>query len=161
MPTLEDVYAKFGEASEAAQLLETELGTMLFLLQAIDNGIISGSSEGIEIEKDPTRAAEIANKINRSTLGNLIKKIQGLSESVDAIELLLGKALDERNRLQHHFFRQHNFRRNSDEGRALMLRDLEAIHIVILDAYKAVMKIGGIDLDTISLPGLPTEHVPI
>ena len=27
MPTLDDVYRKFGEASEAAQLLETELGT--------------------------------------------------------------------------------------------------------------------------------------
>ncbi|TXT38473.1 MAG: hypothetical protein FD135_2869 [Comamonadaceae bacterium] len=29
MPTLSEVYAKFGEAAEAAQLLELELGTLL------------------------------------------------------------------------------------------------------------------------------------
>lgn len=28
MPSLDDVYRKFGEVSEVAQLLETELGTM-------------------------------------------------------------------------------------------------------------------------------------
>jgi hypothetical protein len=27
MPSLDDVYRKFGEAAEAAQLVETELGT--------------------------------------------------------------------------------------------------------------------------------------
>ena len=35
MPTLDDVYRKFGEASEAAQLLETELGTMLLTVGAV------------------------------------------------------------------------------------------------------------------------------
>jgi hypothetical protein len=29
--SLDDVYRKFGETAEAAQLLETELGTLLFL----------------------------------------------------------------------------------------------------------------------------------
>lgn len=29
MPGLDDIYRKFGEAAEAAQLLETELGNML------------------------------------------------------------------------------------------------------------------------------------
>jgi hypothetical protein len=29
MPTLNEVYRKFGEVAEAAQLLETELGNML------------------------------------------------------------------------------------------------------------------------------------
>lgn len=37
MPTLDDVYCKFGFASEAAQLLETELGNML---------LIAGATEG-------------------------------------------------------------------------------------------------------------------
>jgi hypothetical protein len=34
---------------------------------------------------------------------------------------------------------QHNFRRNSEEGRARMLDDLESIHDTLLHAYKAVM----------------------
>jgi hypothetical protein len=29
MPTLDDVFRKFGETAEAAQLLETELGNLL------------------------------------------------------------------------------------------------------------------------------------
>jgi hypothetical protein len=33
MLTLDDVYSKFGEAAEAAQLLETELGNMLLLVR--------------------------------------------------------------------------------------------------------------------------------
>ena len=67
----------------------------------------------------------------------------------------------ERNRLIHSFYREHNFRRNSADGRALMLRDLEAMHEKIIDAYKAVMKLSGIDLDKIQMQGLPTGHVPI
>ena len=33
MPNLDDVYRKFGETSEAAQLLETELGNILLFVQ--------------------------------------------------------------------------------------------------------------------------------
>lgn len=91
MPSLEDVYQKFGEASEAAQLLETELGTMLLFLRAVEDGIIRASDSGIEIEKDPTRATEILENINRSTLGQLVKTIQSRSQSVDTIEALLWK----------------------------------------------------------------------
>jgi hypothetical protein len=35
-PTPDDFYRKFGEASEAAQLLETDLGTMLLFLEGAD-----------------------------------------------------------------------------------------------------------------------------
>ena len=38
--TLDDVYRKFGEASEAAQLLETELGTLLLWEQAIADDLL-------------------------------------------------------------------------------------------------------------------------
>jgi hypothetical protein len=41
MPTLDELYAKFGQVSEAAQLLETDLGTMLLFLEAVDEGMIS------------------------------------------------------------------------------------------------------------------------
>jgi hypothetical protein len=41
MPTLDDVYRKFGEVSEAAQLVETELGSMLLFFGAVDEGLWS------------------------------------------------------------------------------------------------------------------------
>ncbi len=40
MPTLDDVYQKFGFTSEAAQLLETELGTILFITGAVKKNLI-------------------------------------------------------------------------------------------------------------------------
>lgn len=161
MPTLDEVYQKFGEASEAAQLLETELGTMLLFLRAAEGGLVRASDDGIEIEKDPTLAVDILDKINRATLGQLLKNLKSSTQATDAIETILLEALKERNRLQHHFYRQHNFRRNTEEGRDIMMSDLTHIHDVLLKAYKAVMLINGIDLDALSLPGLPTSHVPI
>ncbi|MGB6690252.1 MAG: hypothetical protein WBE76_20655 [Terracidiphilus sp.] len=152
LPTLDDVYRKFGFASEAAQLLETELGTLLFGEQAIAEGLLGG---------DGKRATEIMNAINRQTLGTLIKNAKGSSQSIEQIATLLELALRERNRLAHSFYRQHNFRRNSGEGRALMMKDLETIHEVILEAYKQLMLLGGIDLGALAEEPftLPRAHV--
>jgi hypothetical protein len=41
-----------------------------------------------------------------------------------------------------------------------MLNDLESIHDTLLEAYKAVMLLSGIDLDAV-IGQLPTSHVPI
>jgi hypothetical protein len=92
--------------------------------------------------------------------------VQGSTDGLDHLEALLARALKARNRLSHAFYRQHNFRRNSDEGRTIMLEDLDAIHSTLLDAYKAVMRLSGLDLDaidyeTIDLEQLPKGHVPI
>lgn len=150
---LDDVYRKFGEASEAAQLLETELGNMLFLEQGITENLIG---------EDGKRAVEIMTAINRQTLGTLIKNAKA-NQSIDEIAELLEVALKERNRLSHSFYRQHNFRRNSGEGRTLMMQDLEAIHDTILNAYKKLMLLRGADLDDLAEEPsmLPTTHLPI
>ena len=153
MPSLDDVYLKFGFASEAAQLLETELGTILFVSGAVDQNLFE--------KQDQDAATALYNSINRKTLGQLLKGVKNTSESVGHLEGLLLKALKERNRLAHSFYRQHNFRRNTEDGRQLMLDDLEKIHEVLLEAYKAVMRLSGIDLDKIEFPGLPTGHVRI
>lgn len=42
-----------------------------------------------------------------------------------------------------------------------MLQDLETMHKKIITAYKAVMKLSGVDLDKIKMQGVPTKHVPI
>lgn len=148
MPTLNDVYRKFGEAAEAAQLLETELGTMLLLSRGAEHDLFT--------EPNPELASDLYSTINRHTLGQLIKRLDRTPQSLDALETLFSKALQERNRLSHSFYRQHNFRRNSDEGRAIMLKDIESIHETLLRAYKAVMLLSGVDLDALVDSGI--EH---
>ena len=86
--TLDDVYRKFGETAEAAQLLETELGTMLLLIR--------GEEEKLIVEPNPQRAGQLHDTINRHTLGQLLKNLNSTTQSLDAIEALLCNALEER-----------------------------------------------------------------
>jgi hypothetical protein len=89
MPTLDDVYWKFGYAAEAAQLLETELGTMLMVHGGIEENLIN--------QPDPNRAAELLRQINKHTLSQLIIKLKAKNQPVANLEEVLTKALDERN----------------------------------------------------------------
>ena len=141
MATIDDVYRMFGEAAEAAQLLETELGTMLFGLNA--------AAENLFEVQNPARAAELLEGINRHTLGQLLKRLGKTTDFLEALESQLIQALEERNRLSHGFYRQHNLSRNSAHGRDIMLKDLQAIHATLLNAYKAVMLLTGVDLDAL------------
>ena len=151
MPGLEDVYRKFGEVSEAAQLPETQLGNILLTIKGIELGLFLGDRQ--------EEAREILRRINKSTLGQLLKKIDQRNRSVERTADLFAWALAERNRLSHSFFRKHNFRRNSSEGCDMMLEDLESIHETLLKAYKVALAISGVDLDSLHLPGLPTKHL--
>jgi hypothetical protein len=157
VPELHDVYRKFGEVSEAAQLLETELGNLLLLHRGAEQGLIDNPH--------PKLAYDLLGVINRHTLGQLVKGLNETAQTLDVLEPLLTNALRERNRLSHSFYRQHNFRRNSDEGRLLMLKDLESIHETLIGAYKAAMLLSGTDLDALIDAGgelhLPTGHVSI
>lgn len=153
MPTLDEVYQKFGFAAEAAQLLETELGTMLFSSGAVSANLVESP--------DPKRVRELLAFVNKQTLGQLLKGMHRSSESLADLEVQLSRALIERNRLFHSFYREHNFRRNFDEGRALMIQDLESIHTTILDAYKALMLLSGVDLEKGYGGILPADHIPI
>tara|TARA_R110001592_G_scaffold314747_1_gene590490 strand:- start:661 stop:1134 length:474 start_codon:yes stop_codon:yes gene_type:complete len=142
MPTLDDVYRKYGEVSEAAQLLETELGTMLFKNSAIETDLI--------VNPNPEKATEIYNKINKHTLGQLINKLGKKETGISQLAILLDQALKVRNKLAHSFYLQHNLRRNSDQGCAVMLDDLNGMHDQLLDAYKAVMLLQGVDLEALA-----------
>ena len=153
MATLDEVYCKFGEVSEAAQLLETELANILIMVEASQAGLLDKS--------DPEKASAIFESINRQTLGRLLEKVGRSVDEASSLDQLLTKALKARNRLSHSFYRQHNFRRNSDEGRDLMIDDLEHIHEILLEAYKAVLLLTGTNLDKIELTMLPSAHLPL
>jgi hypothetical protein len=51
-----------------------------------------------------------------------------------------------------------NIGRNSAEGRTLMLQDLERIHDVILDAYRALLMLGCFDVENTLVSDLPIVH---
>ena len=156
MAKLDEVYRKFGEVSEAAQLLETELGNLLLRHEFIDADLVE--------HPNPNRATTIYDQVNKRTLGRLIRSLGPIGDSIEGLEQLLSNALASRNRLTHSFYLQHNFRRNSDDGRDVMLRDLEAIHDDLLEAYKAILRLSGIDLEKLMESGdttLPSGYLPI
>ncbi len=152
MTTLDEVYRKFGEVSEAAQLLETELGTILLAIHGVEHNLFAGDK--------PELATEILERINKGTFGQVLKKLGASADFPGSLDQLFADALAERNRLTHSFYRQHNFRRNTEEGRAKMIEDLESMHETILKAYKAVLKLSGIDLDKLVIP-VPIKHVKL
>ena len=138
MASADDVHREFGNAAEAGQLLETHLGNMM-----LEHDVIT---EKLAVVKNPKRAKEILDDINKHTLGHLLRKFHKVGPTLKTLEAQLEHALKERNRLVHHFFRHHNLRRQTLEGRDLMLKDLVAIHDTLLNAYTAVMLLEGIDL---------------
>ena len=157
MATLDDVYRKYGEVSEAAQLLETQLGNLLLAHECIDARLLD--------DPDPDRATAIHRWMTKQTLGRLRQSLSSLTGSNVDLDKLLRGAVASRNRLAHSFFLQHNFRRNSDQGCDVMLRDLEVIHDILLEAYDAVLLLSGVDLGRLVAEQgdrpLPTGHLPI
>jgi len=153
MPTLSDVYCKFGDAAEAAQLLETELGNLL-LSVAIE-------AHGFRKTQNKALARKILGDIDRKTLGQLIQALKKTSQPDGQLEELLMSALTERNRLNHSFYRQHNLRRNSEEGRMLMLADLQVIHERLLDAYTAVLPLANIEITEDAILKAQSGHLPL
>ena len=153
MPDLDDVYRKFGEVAEAAQLVETELGNILLWEEGMAADLLS--------KPDPSLARKIHDAVNRHTTLQLLRKVKSHEVEIDNLDALLKEAVIERNRLFHSFYREHNFRRNSAEGCQVMLDDLEKMHDTILDAYKQLMLLSGIDLEMMEIQTHPTTHVKI
>lgn len=153
MPSLSDVYTKFGEVAEAAQLIETQVGNLL-----IEVAIGAHDSELSDTRSISRRLFE---EVDRKTLGQLIKALRLTNQFSESLEPELAEALSERNRLNHSFYREHNFRRNSDSGRLIMLQDLERIHEVLIKAYVPLLQLSGINLEAAAVLGLPTEHLSL
>jgi hypothetical protein len=153
VPSLDEIYRRFGEVAEAAQLLETELGNL-----AIDVGIAENAST---LLNNPTNARALLGRIDRKTLGRLLCGLKGKSDVLLSLEKILDEALRARNRLSHSFYREHNFRRNSEDGRAIMLDDLCSLHEAILGAYKALLEAFGVDFEDRDMSLVPTKHIKL
>ena len=127
MATRDDIYRKFGITAEAAQLLETELGTLLMACHGLKK----------EVWKDGKKreANEIYRKIDKSTLGMIISQVKQNVSIEENTESKLAEALRIRNKLFHSFCWSHNFKIETNEGRDEMMLDLEEMHEKLSHAY--------------------------
>lgn len=90
MATREEVYAKFGMTAEAAQLFETEVGTILLARE--------GEERGWHRKANPEQAAEFYEKLNRKTLGQILTSLREYLDLDEEVAESFELALNARNR---------------------------------------------------------------
>lgn len=133
MVTREAVYAKFGLAAEAAQLLETELGSILLVLE--------GEKRRWRVSPNPDEAAVFYEKLDKKTLGQILSAVKSHTKLADHLEAEFERGLLARNRLNHGFFHRHNFAMFAAEGRGAMIAELDELHQELLRAYYVAQRI--------------------
>ena len=133
MATREQLYAKYGETAEAAQLFETDLGTLLLCVRGLE--------QGWHAEPDAEAATKLLHDIDRSTLGQLLAKLRVSFIFDEALTDQFASALKARNRLNHGFYERHNFAIQTNEGRDVMLADLSALHEELFNAWRMADRI--------------------
>lgn len=128
MATRDELHAKFGITAEAAQLFETELGTLLLSITALENGW--------HLTPDPNRARKALDEIEAHTLGRLLGVLKGKVAFDEHLGERFESALKARNRLNHGFYEKHNFKIQTDEGRDEMIAALEELHEELFQAWR-------------------------
>ena len=141
MATRDELYAKFGITAEAAQLFETELGTLLLCARGLESGwhVVPDGESGRDLLRD----------IGKSTLGGLLSKLRRHVEFDDSLSTRFASALSARNRLNHGFYERHNFKIQTDDGRDEMVADLEALHDEFFVAWQLVSAMTSLASDVI------------
>jgi hypothetical protein len=128
MATRDDVYAKFGITAEAAQLLETSLGTLLLGVQSL--------RKGWHDLPQPVEGRALLDRIEKSTLGTLLKELQKLVTFEGDLPAFFLSALRTRNKLMHGFYERHDFKMLTDAGRDAMISDLDEMHDELIHAWQ-------------------------
>ncbi|MFQ1700870.1 hypothetical protein ACJ5NV_09765 [Loktanella agnita] len=128
MATRDELYAKFGITAEAAQLFETELGTLLLSVSAIENGW--------HVKPDRVNARKALDQIEAHTLGRLLGVLKDKVSFDEHLAERFASALKARNRLNHGFYERHNFKIQTDEGRDAMIADLEELHEELFQVWR-------------------------
>lgn len=128
MATRDEVYQKFGITAEAAQLFETELGSLLLIAEGIRHRW-PGSP-------DEASAKALLDRIDRSTLGQLLNALKPHVQIDADLADRFAAALRARNSLNHGFFERHNFSIQSDEGCTKICADLEGLHDQLFQAWR-------------------------
>lgn len=133
MATREAVYEKFGRTAETAQLFETDLGSILLALE--------GGKHGWHLSPNPALASEFFEKLNRKTLGQILKAVKERADIEEDVDEIFQRALAARNDLNHGFFEKHNFKIFDDRQRDLMIVELDRLHKQLDDAWQVTQRI--------------------
>ncbi|MGR3723466.1 hypothetical protein [Abyssibius alkaniclasticus] len=128
MATRDELYAKFGITAEAAQLFEMELGTLLLSVSALENCWY--------VAPDQAEVRKTLDQIEAHTLGRLLGVLKGKVAFDEHLAERFASALKARNRLNHGFYERHNFKIQTDEGRDLMVADLEKLHEELFGVWR-------------------------
>lgn len=131
-----ELYAKYGIAAEAAQLFETELGTILLALRALE--------EGWHSMPNPAAAQELLTTIDKSTLGRMLNKVRENFKVNAELDQILQSRVEARNKLSHGFFAKHNYRIQNEDGRAEMVEELGRLHLDVFAAWQAASAISSL-----------------
>lgn len=145
-----ELYAKFGIAAEAAQLFETDLGTLLLCLKGLDNGW--------HIVPDGEAARELLEQIDSSTLGRLLHNLKQYIKIEGDLEKGFMSALAARNRLSHGFFERHNLKIQTEDGRIEMISDLDGLHSELFLAWRSASELLTIITEVVRRIGAGIPH---
>jgi hypothetical protein len=127
MATVEQVYHDAGRALEAANLLETELGTCLLALDALETRSFANP--------DADAYARLCEAIDSNTLGRSIRAIKSKLSITENVDVVFRDALDARNFLAHRFFPHHGLKIHDPAGRDEMVAHIDRLRDAIWSAY--------------------------
>lgn len=147
-PDLYELYARFGVAAEAAQVLEVGAGNLAIAYLAL----VVDTAKVTQTQTEVFRA--VINDLNRKTLGAMFRHLKAFSTIDPVIMDVLDKALERRNYLTHNFFRTYNFAIQSEAGRAAMIEELVEI---LADIQKGHQMLDAMTNSTLALGGHKTD----
>ncbi len=132
---MNEVYRKFGEASEQAQLLEHELGTLLIRIMDVTPKFVTTQPEIAWMLLDDEYIPE---------LKRFIRKQKGNHPEEQVIQVL-NEAFKAHHGLHHGFFQTYH-----GSSEAKMLEALEAVVMSLWQGYRSVMLLSGVDIDELT-----------
>jgi hypothetical protein len=132
--TTKEVYARFGLVVYYGQVLEHGLVNAMVILQLLPH------RQAVAYDRERWSAAVdgFMDRHFRTTLGRMMKAFREGSDVPPDLEGLLGRALEKRNWLAHHYFRVRADEFLTHAGRLRMLEELEAVRQLIEDADRAL-----------------------
>lgn len=118
-----EVFAHYGRAMYAAQCLEQSIFQHLVFFDLFPKTIAAYTTpENWAANFDGYEARELG-----QTMGKLIRRLQQVGQSTDAVERLLAQALKDRNWLAHGYFSDRAVEFTVLDGRLKMIGELETI----------------------------------
>ena len=124
---LEETFASFGRAAFGACLLEMVLAHALLLLvfmRRVGREMVDDEGRISDAKKYRHELRKFVQLQRGKTLGNLLRDIRHLKELDSALKKRIAKAVQHRNFLMHHFWRQSTQAFATPQGRAKMIDEL-------------------------------------